>query len=255
MLKLTQVAAGYGEADVIHDISFAMHAGESLCIVGPNGCGKTTLLRTIAGILPHRGEISLADHSLYNLSTREIASKIAMLGQITTIYFAYNVYETVMMGRYLHIKDRLWGTPSTEDKEVVLNCLEAVGMWQDRERDITKLSGGQLQRVFLARTMAQEPQIILLDEPTNHLDLRYQVELITWLQQWVSEGERALIGVLHDINMALRLSERLLVMQDGELQADGASREIVHSGLLQEIYGIDVAGYMRDSLRMWEITG
>jgi len=251
MLTLTGVSLGYGNGDVVKDVSFTVNKGENLAVIGPNGCGKTTLLKAIAGILPFRGEVTLDGRSTRLMKHREIAANIAMLSQLTGIYFSYSVFDTVMMGRYLHIKDKLLGIPSDSDKALVRQCLEAVDMWEDKDREITKLSGGQLQRVFLARTLAQEPEIILLDEPTNHLDLKYQVELIEYLRDWVTQGRRAVVGVMHDINLAARLGDTLLVMKDGRVQAHGDAHELMTGPLLRDTYGIDVAGYMRESLKVW----
>lgn len=252
MLSLRNVSAGYNGAKVIKDISFSVNAGESLSIIGPNGCGKTTLLKAIANLLPYEGDVELDGISARKLKSREISRKIAMLNQIAAIYFSYTIFDTVMMGRYLHIKDRLLGLPSEEDKARVMSCLEAVDLAGDRDREITKLSGGQLQRVFLARTLAQEPDIILLDEPTNHLDLKYQIELIEYLKAWAGAGRRVVVGVLHDINLALRMSGNLLVMKEGRVQAYGKTDDIVSGELLERAYEVDVARYMRESLKIWE---
>ena len=157
-----------------------------------------------------------------------------------------------MMGRYLHIKDTLLGLPSKEDKECVMRCLEAVDLVGAADKIITELSGGQLQRVFLARTLAQSPDIIMLDEPTNHLDLKYQIELVEYLKVWAQESGRTVIGVMHDINLAMRLSDNILVLKNGEIVAQGKTGDVVTASLLKEVYGIDVAGYMRESLKRWE---
>lgn len=252
MLTLHDVSVGYGGDDVVKHISLCVKAGENLSIIGPNGCGKTTLLKAIANILPYKGNIELDQTSTHKMKQKEIAKKIAMMSQISGIYFSYTVFDTVMMGRYLHIKDKILGLPSAKDKEHVMDCLKAVDLWNEKDREITKLSGGQLQRVFLARTLAQEPEIILLDEPTNHLDLKYQVELVEYLRNWTANSNRAVIGVLHDINLALRLSDNLMIMKEGHIQAYGKSSEIITGELLQNTYEIDVAGYMRDSLKIWE---
>ena len=252
MLKIDNISAGYNGVDVIHDISFTVGAGENLSVIGPNGCGKTTLLRAIANILPHSGDVKLGGKPIRRMKHKEVAAKIAMLSQITGIYFSFSVYDTVMMGRYVHIRDRLLGLPSDEDKACVEQCLEAVDMLAEKDRMITQLSGGQLQRVFLARTLAQQPEIILLDEPTNHLDLKYQIELVEYLKKWAAEGSRAVIGVLHDINLALKLSDHLLVLKNGRVLAHGRTDEIVTDELLLQTYEVDVARYMRESLAMWE---
>ena len=249
MLTLKNVSAGYGGIDIIKNISLEIK--NNVSIVGPNGCGKTTLLRAIANILPVKGSILFEDKPFGQMKRKEISMRIAMLSQQPAIYFSYNVFETVMMGRYLHIRDRFMGTPSENDQEIVEKCLQAVNMLAQRDKDITKLSGGQLQRVFLARVLAQEPSIILLDEPTNHLDLKCQVEIVNYLKKWAAENGRIVVGVLHDINLALELSEHLLVMKNGEIQADGYAGKIVADGLLNEVYEMDVSAYMIKSFKRW----
>lgn len=251
MLTLNNVSAGYGGVDVVKNVSFKINGGENLSIVGPNGCGKTTLLKAIANLLPFKGEIAIENKSFSKMNRREISLKIAMMSQQQGLYFAYSVFDTVMMGRYLHLKDRFLARPTQQDKELVLESLKAVGLADEKDKMITKLSGGQLQRVFLARTLVQQPDIILLDEPTNHLDLKCQIELIEYLKTWSHEGNRAVVGVLHDINMAMRLSDRILVMKEGQIQALGNADEIISSGHLDKVYELDVARYMRSSLERW----
>jgi len=249
MLTLNNVSAGYGGVDVIRNIS--MEVSGNISIVGPNGCGKTTLLKAIANILPSKGSIQIMGKKFNEMKRREISLNIAMLSQQPSIYFAFSVFDTVMMGRYLHIRGRLSDNPTKEDKNIVTRALEAVNLLAEKDKDITKLSGGQLQRVFLARALAQEPRIILLDEPTNHLDLKCQVEIIEYLRKWAQEGNRAVIGVLHDINLAMRLSDNFIVMKNGEIQADGNINDIIADGVLDCAYEMDVAEFMRDSLERW----
>ena len=244
MLSLKNVSAGYGAGDVLKDITLEITPGQKLSIIGPNGCGKSTLLRVMAGLLPYTGEISLNGKTLKKMPRNQVAAKIAMLSQMSPISFSYTAYDTVMMGRYARNKTML-GIPTPEDKQITEDCLKTVDMFSERDKDITKLSGGQLQRVFLARTLAQEPEIILLDEPTNHLDLKYQIELIDYLQ----ETRRAVVGVLHDINQAMRLSRDFLVLKNGSILARG--RDVPTDELLYDAYGIDVADYMRESFRKW----
>ena len=255
MLTLTNVSAGYNGADVIRNIYMTVGTNENLSIIGPNGCGKTTLLRVISGILPFRGDIEIDGKPVRKMRHRQVSRKIAMLSQISGIYFAYSVYDTVMMGRYVHIKDKMLGLPSEEDKAHVSRCLEAVDLTSDADRLITTLSGGQLQRVFLARTLAQEPEIILLDEPTNHLDLKYQLELVDYLKKWTSDSSRTIIGVMHDLNLAMKLSENIIVMKDGEIKASGKTDEVITGALMEEVYEIDVGKYMRESFGRWEAVG
>jgi len=201
--------------------------------------------------LPYKGRIEVQGRPFSSMKRREIALNIAMLSQQPSIYFSYSVYDTVMMGRYLHIRGRITGTPTKGDKDVVMRSLEAVDLLAEKDRDITKLSGGQLQRVFLARALAQEPRVILLDEPTNHLDLKCQIEIINYLKKWAADGNRAIVGVLHDINIAMLLSDDMIVMKKGEVMANGKASDIIANGLLDDVYDMNVAEYMRDSLMKW----
>ena len=252
MLTLKNVSAGYDGIDVIKNITLDVKSNENLSIIGPNGCGKTTLLRTAANLITFKGDVEIDGKPVSKMKRSEISMKIAMLTQTSGIYFSYSVFDTVMMGRYLHMKNRIFGTTSEEDKSYVSGCLKAVDLLAEKDKDITKLSGGQLQRVFLARALAQQPEIILLDEPTNHLDLKYQIELIEYLKKWAAENNCAVLGVLHDINLAMQLSENILVMKHGEIKAYGKTSEVITGSLLADVYEIDVAQYMIESLRRWE---
>jgi len=245
MLELKNIFAGYGATDILKGVSLTLKPKESICIIGANGCGKSTLLRVIAGLLPYRGEALLESLPIRKIKRKVLSAKIAMLNQTSAIYFPYSVYDTVMMGRYVHSQF----SPSTKDKEVVYHALLTVNMLDAKDKDISTLSGGQLQRVFLARTLAQDPQIILLDEPTNHLDLKYQIELINYLKSWAEQNNRSIIGVLHDINQALELTDNIIAMRSGKIIKQG--RDIITPTLLQEIYDTDVASYMKKISTRW----
>jgi len=251
MLKLQDVYAGYGSVDVLKGIDFEVRKGENLSIIGPNGCGKTTLLKVISGLLPYQGSVVICGENAKNMKPRRLASHIALLGQLSQAYFSYTVYDTVMMGRYLHIGGML-GIASQGDKGFVEHCLNTVNLWQHKTRPLGTLSGGQLQRVFLARTLAQDPDIILLDEPTNHLDLKYQFQLIDHLKAWAKEEKRTIIGVLHDINLAMRLTQNIMVMDEGKIAAMGAVSDVLNKSLLKEVYGMDVATAMTENLQIWQ---
>ncbi len=252
MLTLRNVSAGYNGMDVIYGVSAEFAPGKNYSLLGPNGCGKTTLLRAMAGIIPAKGEILVDGRSIYDMRRREIARKIAVMSQITTLYFPYSVHETVMLGRYQHMRRSLFGQENARDREVVRRCLEKTGLWELRERQIDRLSGGQRQRVFLAQALAQEPDMILLDEPTNHLDVKHQIELIDALQEWTADGKHCVIGVFHDVNLALRLSDEALFMKDGRVCGRGKFGEIATRAFLMDVYGMDVAGFMRESLGKWK---
>ena len=255
MLELKNVSAGYGKTDVLHDISCTFTEGSCWSILGPNGCGKTTLLRVMAGLLPHSGQVLLDGQEISTRKRRELAGRVALMSQINTVYFPYTVYDAVMLGRYQHMKGSLLGSPSREDRESVERCLEYTDLSDLRSRMLNELSGGQLQRVFLARAMAQEPVTLLLDEPTNHLDIRNQVELADYLHHWCEDGKHTVIGVIHDINLALRLSQNVLIMREGRIMRKGNFSAIADSEFLYSIYGMDLLGYMREASKLWNSIG
>jgi len=249
MVTLTNVSAGYGSGDVIKNISLEINS--NLSIVGPNGCGKTTLLKVIAGLLPYSGSAKVLGRPISQIKRQELAENIAMLSQQPTVYFEYSVFDTVMMGRYSHIKKRQGFAPNQVDKEAVFRSLLAVNLDDLKDKSISRLSGGQLQRVFLARALAQDPKIILLDEPTNHLDLKCQVEIMEHLKKWAKEGGRIVIGVLHDVNLAMSLSDTMAVMKDGKIHTIDKSSHIIASGALNDAYEIDVKEHMLSTFAHW----
>jgi len=252
LLVLKNVSSGYNEHDILKGISFNVLNGEKICIIGPNGSGKTTLLKAIGGLLKSKGEILLSGKPIAKMNRQEIASKIAILKQNESIYFSYSVYETVMLGRYLHIKKRIFGNPGKYDIDFVMNCLETVGLKDLKNRQISTLSGGQLQRVFLAKALAQDPNLILLDEPTNHLDFKNQIDLIEYLNEWVKTGHRSVIGVLHDINLAMYFADKIMLLSDGKIIKFGDGKSFLDGELLSKTYQIDIKDYMVKTLSCWK---
>lgn len=250
MLRIEHLSCGYGGDPVVRDVSFRVGEGERLCILGPNGCGKTTLLRALAGMLPSQGIIELDGEDLRALPARRRAQKLALMSQLSPAAFDYTVYEAVMLGRYAHQRRGLLAGESGADHKAVEDSLRLTGAWELRDRLVTRLSGGQLQRVFLARTFAQEPQAILLDEPTNHLDLRCQAELIDSLRAWASRPGRCVVGVLHDINLALSFAGSVLLLDHGSVLAC-EKVENFDLALLNGLYGMDVRHYMKTTLQRW----
>ncbi|MCL2884690.1 MAG: ABC transporter ATP-binding protein [Oscillospiraceae bacterium] len=174
------------------------------------------------------------------------ATHIAWLGQTGSLYFSYSVFDTVLLGRFARMGRGLFAQPTAHDREVTRACLQTVGLAELSEVPIDTLSGGQLQRVFLARTFAQEPDVILLDEPTNHLDLAQQLQLMTFLDEWVREPGCAVVGVLHDVALALRFADRIAVMDDGRVRLCAPPEQVLKSGVLSEVFQTDVGRYLRE---------
>jgi len=253
MMEVKNLCAGYGAAkecvDVIHDISFKAQRGESLCILGPNGSGKSTLLRCIARIIDYRGAVLLEGLNAAEIPRKDFAKKVSLLSQSAQVFFPYTVYETVSMGRYAYSHGFL-KTLSAEDREIIENILNKLDIWDIKDRMIDELSGGTLQRVFLARSLAQTPDLVLLDEPANHLDLKHQIELLDFIKTWISENNKTLISVFHDLTMARRFSDSAVVLDNGRLAAAGKIEEVIDSEILNSVYGMDIRSFLRKSLEL-----
>jgi len=251
MIEVKNLFAGYNGADVICNINIKAGRGESLCILGPNSSGKSTLLKSIARIINYRGQVLLEGRDAASFSRREFAKRVALLSQSMQVFFPFTVYETVSMGRFAYSRGFMKSL-TADDKAIVEDVLRKLDIWDIRKQMIDELSGGTIQRVFLARTLAQTPQIILLDEPANHLDLKHQIELLDYLKAWVKESGKTLIGVFHDFNLARRFGDTAVVMRGGTTAAAGRIEDVLNSAAFNTVFGIDVSSYMRESLEKWK---
>jgi len=250
MLEVKNLYAGYNGSDVIFDINFKIDKGESLCILGPNGCGKSTMLKAISRIIDYRGVVSMAGENISRIPRKEHAKKIALLSQSAQVYFPYTVYETISMGRYAYSRGIL-KTLSAEDIDIIEDTSKKLDIWDIKNKMIDELSGGTLQRVFLARTLVQSPEVILLDEPANHLDLKHQIELLEILKKWVTENNKAIIGVFHDLNLTRQFGNTAVVLNNGTIAASGSISDVLNSEALNEIFGINIRSFMQKSLNYW----
>lgn len=261
-MKITtkNVSAGYVKGNyILQGISFSLEEGGVWGILGPNGSGKTTLLRVLAGLLPYEGEtyLELTDQKLdiSKANRKTLAKYISMMPQFSSIYFSYSIYDTVLMGRYAHHDSSIssmLGSTTKADINAVEKALEITGLTEIKSSQLSALSGGQLQRVLLARTIAQETPIILLDEPTNHLDLKFQNELTDFLQDW-SKGStevegiahrNTVVSVFHDIRTASLVSDNVILVKDGNLIKKGPAEDILCRDLLSDLFDTDVERFM-----------
>jgi iron complex transport system ATP-binding protein len=250
MLEIKNLSSGYDDKEIIKDINFSVKKGETLCIVGPNGCGKSTLLKSIANIIDYRGSIKIDKVEVSKLNRKELAKKISIMNQISEIYFPYSVKDTVSLGRYCYSKG-IFSSLSKEDIKKIDESIKMVGLLDYKDNLIDELSGGQLQRVFLARTFAQDSDIILLDEPTNHLDLKHQIEILKYVTKWAKENEKIVIGVIHDLNLVQNFADKVLILNEGKIVEYG-NKDILLSDKLKEVYDLDIKKFMIDTLKKWK---
>lgn len=238
MLTISGLRAAYDGDDILHGLDLTLPAGTMAALLGPNGSGKSTLLRVVAGLLPVRGgTVRLQGRELAAYSPRERARIVGLVPQYATLPFAFSVDEVVGMGRHPYIG--LLSAPGPHDREVVDQALLAADVAHLRERPVTELSGGEFQRVLIARALAQEPRLLLLDEPTAHLDLNHQVEIALLMQRLNREQGLTVLWVSHDVNLASEFCDRLLMLKQGHIVADGAPSETLTSPRLREVYGME----------------
>ncbi|SDH09379.1 iron complex transport system ATP-binding protein [Alteribacillus persepolensis] len=236
MIQVKNVTAGYGMKPVVENISFDMEAGEILGVIGPNGSGKSTLLKCMYGALkPDDGEIIVDNKRLGAYTQKNIAKKIAVLPQQTDVAFSYTVRQVVELGRYPHQKG-WFSFQQKQDEHIVDKALQETGVLSFSNHPMDSLSGGEKQRVLLARALAQEPDILLLDEPTNHLDISYQLNLLDTLKDWSKTKQLTVIAVLHDLNMAAMYSHRVLLLEDGRQKALDKPSVVMEKNRLEHVY-------------------
>lgn len=237
MLRIENLCAGYENLEYLHQISAEIQPGMLTAIIGPNGCGKSTLMKCLAGLLkPSAGNIRLDGRDFREIPEKERARFISYMPQ-SRITPDISVRQLVTHGRYPHLK---WGQNlSNADREIVDRALKRTDMLPYAKRSVSRLSGGERQRAYLAMMLAQQTPVMLLDEPTTYLDLSSQFSLMELLRALCREG-RSAVAVLHDLALALEYADRILLMQNGYLAAEGTPDEVFFSGKIQEIFSIDI---------------
>jgi iron complex transport system ATP-binding protein len=239
LLAACQLQAAYDGAAVLRGLNLELAAGEMVGLLGPNGSGKSTLLRVLAGLKqPLAGEVRLAGQPLRSYSPRRRAQLLALVPQFATIPFAFGVVDVVAMGRHPHLG--LTQPLGPVDWQAVNDALQRTGCDHLRERLVTELSGGELQRVLIARALAQQPRALLLDEPTAHLDINHQLEIARLLRRLHRDEGLTVLWVSHDLNLAGEFCDRLLMLTEGVIGADGPPAEVLTADCLQAAYGVSV---------------
>lgn len=236
MLQIQDLAGGYANRRVIHNLSFTVHKGEIFGILGPNGSGKTTLLKMISGIIPaDKGQILLEGRLLSSYSSKQLAQEMAVLPQSNDQMFTYSVKETVSLGRYPYQKG-LFRNWTEHDDKIVQSAMEQTGVLRFQHQSIQSLSGGEKQRVYLSQALAQEPKLLLLDEPTNHLDISFQKNLLDRLKKWSLQHQLTVVSIFHDLNLASLYCDRLLLLDKGKSAAINVPNEVLQEEKIEHIY-------------------
>lgn len=240
MIEAKHLSGGY-EDFAVHNVNLSVREGEFLAILGPNGSGKSTLFKLLTGLLPPRqGEILLKGRPLKSYSSKEKARLVSVLGQEEQVAFPFTVEEVVALGRYPH-QNRWFASLSLRDKEVIDEALEITQVKEMRHKPFHLLSGGEKQRVLLAKALAQEAQCLFLDEPTNHLDLKHSFDLLGMLKDWQQSKRLTVVAILHDLNLAALYADRVALMKDGALTILDDIKQLNDGDDLEKLYDIKVA--------------
>ncbi|MFZ3588942.1 ABC transporter ATP-binding protein [Bacillus sp. DJP31] len=238
MLSTEQLGISYGDVDIVKGLDLKIPEGKVTTIIGPNGCGKSTILKTMSRILEAKaGAVYLDGKAIHKISTKEIAKKMAILPQTPEAPSGLTVYELVSYGRFPH--QRGFGRLTDEDRRIVRWAIEVTGMTVFRDRPIEALSGGQRQRVWIAMALAQETDLLLLDEPTTYLDLAHQLEVLKLLDRLNKEEKRTIVMVIHDLNHAARFAHHMVAINNGKIIKEGKPNEVMTSEVLKDVFNID----------------
>ena len=236
MLEARGINFAYKGDKVLKDVHAEVERGEVVSVVGPNGAGKSTLLKCVAAIhKPQEGYVRVDGIDPFVLSRREVAKQLAYLPQSPLFRFPVSVFDTVLSGRRPYFSWR----PSPDDMEKVEQIIEALGLSSLAARDMDQLSGGQRQKVLLARALVQETRYLLLDEPNTGLDLRHQLELLESVAALAKGKGIGVFMALHDLNLAARFSHRILMIHRGEIIAQGTPFEVITMERIREVYGVE----------------
>ena len=235
-LKVKNVEFSYASVPVLKDVCIELAASEMLGVVGPNGAGKSTLIRCIDRILqPRKGSILLDGRDINEMRLMELAKKMGYISQSTSQVFPATAFDTVLMGRRPHIGWR----SSEKDTEIALEMMKMLNIEKFAMRDINELSGGQQQKVFIARALTQEPDVLLLDEPTSNLDIRHQLEVMDIIKKIVREKGLSAIMAIHDLNLASRYADRIIMLNGGTIVDAGSPSAVLNSENIKHVYGVE----------------
>lgn len=236
MLDVKDIETFYGDRKVLERICLSAEKG-FIGIIGPNGSGKTTLLKSISRVLkPKSGIILLDGKDVYGLKAKDVAKNMAVVPQDTSTKFDFSVMDVVLMGRNPHLGR--FEMEDTDDMEIAEKAMRLTNTWHLADRPIMGISGGERQRVIIAKALTQGPRILLLDEPTSHLDINYQIEILDLIKEL--SKKLVVIAVFHDLNLASRYCDELIMLENGKIFISGRPEEVITSGNIEAVYGISV---------------
>ncbi len=238
-IEANNLRCSLGGREIILGVDFTVEKGKFYSIIGPNGSGKTTLLRTIvASLEPESGDLFINNIPIEHLKGKELAKKLAYVSQNTNSDVDFNVLDYVLMGRYPYLG--MFQSEGDKDLEYAQKSMELTNTWYLREKKLNEISGGERQRVVVARALTQDTPIILLDEPISQLDIHHQIELMDTLSNMVEMRRITIVAVLHDLNIASQYSDYIMLLNDGKLVKNGKPEEVLTKEVILEVYNMEV---------------
>lgn len=238
-VRIEKLTFKYETDEVLRDIDINIPKGSFVGILGPNGSGKTTLLKNICNILkPNGGNILVNNKNVSNIKYKELAKIIAVVHQTSEIQFDFSVFDVVLMGRFPYLSR--FQSESKKDMEIAKDAMMSTGIWGLRDKSINEISGGEKQRVMIARALTQQPEILILDEPISHLDIKYQVGILELCKKLNIQNKLTVIMTLHDINLAGRYSDYLILLDKGQIKVMDTPEKVLTKENISNVYDIKV---------------
>lgn len=251
MLEVNGLSVTIGSTRIVDNVSFSLGGGQWLMIVGPNGAGKSTIINAISQSVAYTGQVLVGGEDAAKMKPVHLAKKLGILSQHHNVGYSFSVEEIVNLGRYSY-SPGIFSQKSDDDNDMVEHALELTGLKELRGQSVLTLSGGELQRTFLAQLIAQDPELLILDEPTNHLDLVYQKQVFSLVQDWIEKTGRSVISVVHDLSLARVYGTQAMLMDKGHLVALGETKEVLSRETLKSVYRLDVYEWMQEMLSQWQ---
>lgn len=251
MLNVNNLSVRYGSLMIVDNVSFNVRPREWLMVVGPNGAGKSTVISAIAQGVPYTGAVLIGGQDVSKMKPRHRAELFGVLTQNHAVGYAFTVEEVVRLGRYAFSKG-MFASKNEEDAYKVDSAIRLTGLELFRKQSALTLSGGELQRTFLAQLLAQDPQLLILDEPTNHLDLVYQKQIFELVRCWINETGRSVVSVVHDLSLAKAYGTHAVLLDKGRVVSSGEISNVLTPSNLNKVYATDVYAWMRRMLSQWE---
>lgn len=251
LLNVKNLSVYYGQKAIVDDVSFSLSEGDWLMIIGPNGAGKSTIVNAISQGAPYTGEVRLLEKDVRRYRPHELAKLVGVLAQTHAMGYGFTVGSVVRLGRYAYAPGP-FSAGHAEDEAAVARALELTGLTRIVDQNVLTLSGGELQRTFLAQLFAQNPRVLLLDEPTNHLDLVYQKQVFELISEWLKTPGRAVASVVHDLSLARAYGSHALLLDGGKTLSYGKIGDVFSPEHLNQAYKIDVSAWLNGLLAQWQ---